>query len=110
MRVVTPFDKSDGRDLGDMAVADEQAGFDLNVNEMTYDTLRDIDDALTRMQNGTYGICEVTGELIPVARLKALPFARLTVEAQRGMERHRAGRHRMVGVTFDDAPAEADEA
>lgn len=109
LRKVTPFDKTDGRDAGDMSVADEQSNFDMNVNEMTYDTLRDIDEALIRMTNCRYGICEITGELIPIARLKALPFARCTVEAQRGMERHRAGRSRMIGVTFDDTP-EAEEA
>jgi RNA polymerase-binding protein DksA len=41
--------------------------------------LREIDDALTRIENGTYGICEGTGELIPKQRLKAIPWARYCV-------------------------------
>jgi RNA polymerase-binding protein DksA len=110
LRIITPFDKSSGQDFGDIALADEQSNLDMNVNEMTYDTLKDIDEALGRLTRGTYGICEMTGELIPVARLEALPFARCTVEAQRSAERHRAGRQRAVGLSFDDAPTEADEA
>lgn len=43
--------------------------------------LQEIDKALERIDNGTYGICIVTGEPIPVARLRALPWASMTVEA-----------------------------
>lgn len=109
LRVITPHDKSDGRDAGDLAVADEQSSLDVNVNEMTYETIRDIDEALVRISKETYGICELTHELIPVERLKALPFARLTVAAQRGQERNRAGRSRQSGVSFDDDPASSSE-
>ena len=109
LRVVTTYDKSDGRDSGDLASADEQSNFDLNVNEMTYDTLRDIDEALLRIKNETYGICEVTHELIPADRLRALPFARLTVGAQRSLERNRAGKQRAVGLNFDEEPEAKDE-
>jgi RNA polymerase-binding protein DksA len=44
--------------------------------------LREIDDALQRIEDGTYGICEVTGQPINKERLKAIPTARLCVEAQ----------------------------
>ena len=43
--------------------------------------VRDIDHALERLDEGTYGICEVTGKPIPVARLRAIPWATMTVEA-----------------------------
>lgn len=43
--------------------------------------VRDIDHAMERIEEGTYGICEVTGKPIPVARLRALPWATMTVEA-----------------------------
>jgi RNA polymerase-binding protein DksA len=53
--------------------------------------LYEVDEAIGRIENGTYGICELTGEPIPKARLKAIPYARHTVEAQAELEgdRHR---------------------
>ncbi|MFN3928130.1 MAG: TraR/DksA family transcriptional regulator [Thermoflexus sp.] len=44
--------------------------------------LREVEAALRRMEEGTYGICEVCGRPIDVARLKALPFAALCLECQ----------------------------
>lgn len=44
------------------------------------DTLHAIDAALARLDDGTYGIDEVTGEPIPIARLRALPWATMTVQ------------------------------
>jgi DnaK suppressor protein len=49
--------------------------------------LAQIENALERMRNGTYGVCEVTGRPIPLARLQALPYATTCIEAQREMER-----------------------
>ncbi|CAM3726032.1 TraR/DksA C4-type zinc finger protein [Alkalicoccus chagannorensis] len=42
--------------------------------------LNEIDEALKRMEDGSYGICEVSGEAIPVERLELVPTARTTVE------------------------------
>jgi RNA polymerase-binding transcription factor DksA len=53
--------------------------------------LSDIDLALSKMENGTYGICEATGEPIPEERLRAIPWARFTVEAQRAREEQSDG-------------------
>ena len=52
-------------------------------------TLREIDEALERIDEGTYGVCEMTGEPIPKARLEAQPWARYTVETARSLERGR---------------------
>jgi RNA polymerase-binding transcription factor DksA len=41
--------------------------------------LLEINDALSRIENGTYGICEINGELIPKARLEAIPWARCCI-------------------------------
>jgi DnaK suppressor protein len=41
--------------------------------------LMEIDDALGRIENGTYGICEINGEPIPKARLEAIPWARYCI-------------------------------
>jgi RNA polymerase-binding protein DksA len=52
-------------------------------------TLVEIDEALRRIEEGTYGICEMSGEPIPIRRLEALPFARLTVECQSQIEKQK---------------------
>lgn len=49
--------------------------------------LRQIDRALEKMEEGTYGICDVTGEEIPVKRLEAVPYANMTVAAQEKLEK-----------------------
>ena len=48
--------------------------------------LREIEEALQRIEEGTYGVCEVTGKAIGVERLRAIPTARLSIEAQEQME------------------------
>ncbi len=62
----------------------------LGMTEHEMNKLRDIDAALGRIEKGTYGICEDTGQEIPEARLRALPTTTLTLDAQRARER--AGR------------------
>jgi len=49
--------------------------------------LKEIDDAISRIDAGTYGVCEVTGKPIKPERLEELPWARYTIEAQRELER-----------------------
>ncbi len=49
--------------------------------------LREVESALRRMEEGTYGICQACGRPIGVARLKALPFAALCLECQAKRER-----------------------
>lgn len=51
------------------------------------DVLYEIDEAIRRVDAGTYGVCEATGEQIERERLKVLPFARYCVAAQAEMER-----------------------
>jgi RNA polymerase-binding protein DksA len=48
--------------------------------------IQEIDRALERVRNGTYGICEGTGEPIARARLEAIPYARHSIEYQRKVE------------------------
>ncbi len=49
--------------------------------------LRQIERALEKMDEGTYGICDVTNNPIPKARLEAIPYATMTVEAQEQVEK-----------------------
>ena len=44
--------------------------------------VRDLKNALIRIENKTYGVCRVTGKLIPKARLMAVPHATLSIEAK----------------------------
>ena len=55
-------------------------------------TLQKIDDALHRIDDGTYGICEMCGQLIRKARLQHLPFAHTCMECQSEMEANRDSR------------------
>lgn len=52
--------------------------------------LREIEEALQRIEEGTYGYCEVTGKAIGIERLRAIPTARLSIEAQEQMESGRS--------------------
>jgi len=61
----------------EMADRDRDAALDANL----MGELHEIDRALARLDDGTYGICVVTGQPIPVERLRALPWATMTVEA-----------------------------
>lgn len=53
---------------------------DLSIEENAKTLLNKVRHALTRMRDGTYGTCEVSGKPIPIARLDALPYATTTVE------------------------------
>ena len=52
--------------------------------------LREIDDALERIERGTYGICEATGKPIKKARLEAIPWTRYCVEYAAASEMRRS--------------------
>lgn len=61
--------------------------FALSLLSQEQDSLYEIDEALKRIENGTYGVCEMSGKSIPHARLEALPFTRYTVECQAELEK-----------------------
>jgi DnaK suppressor protein len=57
---------------------------DLALSAQALAAVEEIDDALAKIKRGTYGICEGCGELIPKARLEALPYARLCISCKAG--------------------------
>ena len=61
--------------------------FALSLLSQEQDALYEIDEALKRIEVGTYGKCEMSGKPIPRARLEAIPFARFTVECQTQLEK-----------------------
>ncbi len=63
--------------------------FALSLLSQEQDALYEIEEALKRIELGTYGVCEMSGKQIMVARLEALPFARYTVECQAEVERQK---------------------
>jgi DnaK suppressor protein len=71
--------------------------FALSLLSSDQDAIYEIEEALRRMQRGTYGTCELTGKPIPKARLDAIPWTRFTVEAQSQLEREGALRQKRLG-------------
>ena len=88
--------------------------FALSLLSQEQDALYEIDQALKRIELGTYGICEMSGKPISHARLEAIPFARFTVECQSQLEKqNKASRVRqsvtsLFGLT-DEEGAEGEE-
>ena len=76
-----------GTHLGDAGSDAYDRDFALNLLSKEQDALQEIQAALERITEGTYGICGISGKKIPQARLEAIPFARLTVECQSQWER-----------------------
>jgi RNA polymerase-binding transcription factor DksA len=69
--------------LGDTASATYDRGLDQGLEEGAQQTLGEIDAALRRIDDGTYGTCAVCGKQISPERLRALPWARLCIDDQR---------------------------
>ena len=69
-------------DVGDQALADLERELGISLMEMRNRKRRLIDEALTRLDEGTYGICAECGVEISERRLAAVPFAKLCVECQ----------------------------
>jgi RNA polymerase-binding protein DksA len=72
---------------------------ELNMMGSEQEVLFEIDAALRRIEKGTYGICELTGQPINIERLQALPYVRYTVRAQSELEKGRA-HYRPFGGTM----------
>ena len=85
--------------------------FALSLLSQEQDALYEIEEALKRIELGTYGICEMSSKVIPHARLEAIPFARFTVECQQQLEKENRGRRRWDTAPqfMDSAEAFADE-
>jgi DnaK suppressor protein len=70
------------RDVGDQALMDLDRELGISLMEMRNRRRQAIDEALTRLTEGTYGICAECGVEISERRLEAVPFAKLCVECQ----------------------------
>lgn len=74
------------RDVGDQALMDLERELGISLMEMRNRRRQSIDEALTRLHEGTYGICAECGVEISEKRLQAVPFAKLCVECQSRVE------------------------
>jgi DnaK suppressor protein len=73
--------------MADEGTDDFERTIALEVSGTEYKILKQIDRALEKISQDTYGICDVTGEPIPIARLEAIPYATMTVQAQEKIEK-----------------------
>ncbi len=81
-----------GQHQGDAGSDAYDRDFALSVLAKEQDALYEIEQALRRIKGGTYGNCEISEKKIPIARLEAIPFARLTVECQAEWEKEYGNR------------------
>ena len=81
-----------------------QRSFSMQSFETT--TLAEVERALARIADGTYGICEITGAPIPEERLEAMPWTRYSVEGQERAEREGTAVEPMIGSERAGRPVE----
>jgi DnaK suppressor protein len=74
-------------DLADRASSETDRAIELRARDRQRKLIAKIDAALQRIEDGTYGYCEETGEPITLKRLEARPIATLSIEAQERHER-----------------------
>ncbi len=74
-------------DLADRAATESERQLELRTRDRQRKLIAKIDAALRRLEDGSYGFCEETGEPISLKRLEARPIATLSIEAQERHER-----------------------
>ncbi|MCH2140006.1 MAG: TraR/DksA C4-type zinc finger protein [Phycisphaerales bacterium] len=91
--------RSDSGEMSTMPIHMADVGSDayeqdlmLGISASERERIREIDAALARIENGTYGICEISGKAIRKPRLRAKPWARMNIDSAR--EQERSGRYR----------------
>ena len=80
-------DNQNHPDLADRASSETDRAIELRARDRQRKLIAKIDAALQRIEDGTYGFCEETGEPISIKRLEARPIATLSIEAQERHER-----------------------
>jgi RNA polymerase-binding transcription factor DksA len=99
--------------MGDAGTDSYDRDFTLSLLSSEQNALYEIDAALKRIENGSYGVCELTGAVIEPERLDAIPWARFSTEAERDLEQRGAiGRARLGSlgsITSNGDSAEESE-
>jgi DnaK suppressor protein len=84
--------------------------FALGMLSSEQDALYEIDEALNRIRDGTYGKCELTGKPIEAERLEAIPWTRFSAAAEKQLEREGAVKKTRLGPRETVAKTEASSA
>lgn len=79
--------QEDNMEDGDQAQTYLNQNLSVGLRERELYTLREIESALDRIENGSYGYCEELEEPIEIKRLEKIPYARLSIQAAESMER-----------------------
>jgi RNA polymerase-binding transcription factor DksA len=99
--------------MADAATDTFDRDFALGMLSSEQDALYEIDEALNRIRDGTYGKCELTGEPIEAARLEAIPWTRFSAPAEKQLEREGALKKARLGpretVTKTEATTAEEE-
>ncbi len=78
-----------GQHMADAGTDTFDRDFALSLVSSEQEALTEIDSAIKRVHDGTYGVCEITGKPIAKERLLAVPFTRYSAEAQKDLEKNR---------------------
>ena len=92
-----------GQHMADAGTDTFDRDFALSLVSSEQEALYEIEEAIQRIFNGTYGVCEITGETIAKDRLLAVPFTRYSLEGQRELEKQRRNKIQRVGVLSEDS-------
>ena len=87
----------EGGDVCDIASSDRERELRLRLSERERQKLRAIEDALERIEDGTFDTCEGCGSKIPIGRLRVMPFTTVCVKCQSDKERQ----HKLYAEPYD---------
>lgn len=99
LRAERESNKDEGMDSYDLASEERDREINFILSDRERVKLKQIDDALERLDDGAYGVCESCGLEIAEERLEAMPFSRLCRDCQQDQEREAKSQRR-----FDDEP------
>jgi len=94
-----------GQHMADAGTDTFDRDFALSLVSSEQEALSEIEAAINRIYDGTYGVCEITGQAIAKERLGAVPFTRYSTEAQKDLERNQHRKRTQAGLfgEHDDA-------
>ncbi len=99
LRAEREGNKDEGMDAYDLASEERDREINFILSDRERVKIKQIDDALARLDDGSYGVCESCGLEIGEERLEAMPFSRLCRDCQQDQEREAKSQRR-----FDDEP------
>ena len=99
------------KEQGDIADIASEINEDMLSSALTQSeisTLNLVEEAIEKIENNTYGLCEGTGDIIPIARLKAIPWAKYTVQYSEQLSakekfNKKKPYNNQVGYSFDES-------